>query len=297
MFSDDSAESRAEELWKSHVPADLSVAALRPDLARRNPVYQSWFYPFLGFRRLVTDMEIAKPIVRSTAWALIQSGIITSGYVYLSFKYVHWFVTKHLLNFSYFNLRPMFRLLQYLTGRHLTTEQMEWATAALLTLFQAAILSNSLIGYKIRVQGKRAGLAVLSSRPRRVLKATVDKEQVQERRASGNFLWRLVKNTLWNTMVIPIYTIPIVGQFLFAFLRAPNITSNYLYAFQADKLAAEHRYSAIGFGLVAGFLSAVPLIGHMFSITNHVGAALWIQDMENLGLEDASVDSPPVQEQ
>lgn len=271
-------QSRAEKFVSEAVPRDVTLESLKPNFRQRNPVYQSWLYPIFGIHRLGTDMAVAKPILYSTFVALFQSGIITAGYVYISFKYVYWFVTKHLLNFSYFNLRPLFGVIQYVSGQNLTTTQMEWATAALLTLFQAAVLSNSLIGYRIRAQGKRAGEAVLSSKPRNK-HVPVQTRESQERRQSGGFVWRLAKNSLWNTFIIPIYTFPVVGQVLYAYLRAPAITSSYLALFQSS-VARDHKYGAIGFGVVAGLLSALPFVGHIFSITNAVGAALWIQDLE-----------------
>lgn len=281
---------QAEVYVKSRIPSDLDVSALKPSLSRRNPVYQSWLYPLFGVHRLCTDLTIARPIVYSTTIALLQSGIITGGYVYISFKYVHWFVTRHLLNFSYFNLRPLFRAIQLVSRQGLTAEECEWYTAALLTIFQAAVLSNSLIGYRIRAQGKRAGDALLSAKPRRK-QVPITVYERQERGYAGSFVWRFVKNSLWNTFILPIYAVPVAGQLIYAFLRAPSITGRYLSLFDSYDLAKDHRFGIIGFGIVAGILSGLPFVGHFFSITNSVGAALWIQDLENQD-EAIAAESP-----
>lgn len=279
--------NEVEAFLSARIPRDLDVSGFKPSLHKRNPVYQPWLYPLFGIHRLCSDFSVAKPIVYSTTIALLQSGIITGGYVYVSFKYVHWFVTRHLLNFSYFNLRPLFRAIQTVSGQSLTAEQCEWYTAGLLTLFQAAILSNSLIGYKIRAQGKRAGDAVLATKSRRKQVPVVVREN-QELGYAGNFLWRFIKNSLWNTLILPIYAVPVAGQLIYAFIRAPSITSNYLSMFNSYDLAKSHRYGVIGFGIIAGLLSALPFIGHLFHITNSVGIALWIQDLENQDEEETT---------
>lgn len=262
------------------IPQDVSLDSFKPDLHKRSPLYQSYLYPIFGIYRLCTDYTVAKPILFSTSIALVQSTIITGGYTYISFKYIHWFVQRHLLNFSYFNLRPMFSFIQYVSSQRLTSDQMEWYTAAFLTLFQAAILSNSLIGYRIRAQGKRAGEAVLSARPRRK-QTSVKVREDQERSFAGNFLWRFAKDALWSTFILPIYAIPLAGQLIYAFIRAPNITGSYLSMFRSAQVAQSHRIGIIGFGIVAGILSSLPFVGHFFSISNSVGIALWIQDLEN----------------
>ena len=271
--------AKAKDLIASaRVPEDLSFRSLKPSLSKRSPVYQAWLYPLFGVHRLLTDWQTGKPIIKATSIALGQSIVITGGYCYISFKYVFWFVKNHLLNFSYFNLRPFFRLIERLSGENISTDTMEWWTAAILTLAQAAILSNSLVGYKIRAQGKTAGEAVLASKARR--QPNIKTEEKVEKRRSGNFIFRFIYNSLWTTFITPIYTIPVVGQLLFAYLRAPAITGRYLAMFRAHDLGKAHRYSAIGFGVVAGLLQSTPFVGHLFSITNSVGAAMWIQDLE-----------------
>lgn len=273
--------AKAEKFFGQKIPKEaFAIENLKPNLHQRNPVYQSWLYPLFGLYRLCSDLSVARPILWSTTVAVVQSGIITAGYTYVSFKYVKWFVSRHLLNFSYFNLRPLFQGVQYVTAHRLSAEDMEWYTAAILTLFQAAILSNSLIGYRIRAQGKRAGDAVLSTRPRNK-QINVKTRETQERTIAGNFLWRFVKNTIWNTVILPIYTIPVAGQLIYAFIRAPNITARYLSMFNAHEIASSHRFGVIGFGILAGLLSGIPFVGHIFSISNSVGAAMWIQDLEN----------------
>lgn len=235
--------------------------------------YHPYLYPFLGIYKLLTDFNVSRPILYSTTIALIQSAIITLGYTYISFKYVHWFVTHHLLNFSYFNLRPLFGWIEYGTRRRMSTQNMEWYTAALLTLFQAAVLSNALVGYKLRVQGIKAGSTLLASRPRKQLVVT------EEKKSSGGLLYRLVKGAIWTTFITPVYAIPGLGQALYIFLRAPSITRTYLDMFAATQYST-YKVSSIAFGVPAGLLQSVPFVGHFFVITNCVGMAMWIQDLE-----------------
>lgn len=287
---------RLDKILESNgLPAlhDLDTSRLRPSLHSRSPLYHAYLYPLFGIYRLATDLRVAKPILLSTFVALLQSGIVTAGYVYFSFPYVHWFVTHHLLAFTYFNLRPVLRAIEYITGSRVSVVDMEWYTAGILTLFQAAVLANALVGYRLRVQGVKAGTAVLSTGPGRsnqrqsrgqqVKRAAQAEVQAERRNGPGGvtgFIWRIVKNTMWTTFITPIYAVPVVGQVLFAFLRAPNVTRNYLSMFKAQEHGTRHNIGAIGFGIVAAFLQSVPFLGHFFVITNCVGIALWVQDLE-----------------
>lgn len=158
----------------------------------------------------------------------------------------------------------MFGLFERYNGTDLTSDDMEWYTAALLTLSQAALLSNSLAGHKVRAQGQRAGDAVLASRPRQA-QTPVQVRETQARSFAGNFLWRLAKDALWSTFVLPIYAIPVIGQLLYMFIRAPNITDRYLSMFASKDIVNDYRFVAIGFGMVAGLLSNMPFIGHFFA--------------------------------
>lgn len=117
--------------------------------------------------------------------------------------------------------------------------------------------------------------------------------EVQERGYAGNFIWRFAKDTIWSVFVLPIYAVPVIGQLIYAFIRAPTITANYLSMFRSTKLAESHRLGAIGFGIVAGVLSSIPFVGHLLSISNSVGIALWIQDLEYSDT-DTGIDSSEV---
>ncbi|KAK9467211.1 hypothetical protein V1512DRAFT_247473 [Lipomyces arxii] len=92
-----------------------------------------------------------------------------------------------------------------------------------------------------------------------------------------------------SLVLFPISFIPIVGPFIVSLVKstdtARKLQRRYFklkgFTRNQARVYTRRRYGAyLTFGIVAGFLQTLPLIGMFFMVTNTVGSALWAARME-----------------
>ncbi|ODQ54252.1 hypothetical protein SAICODRAFT_6535 [Saitoella complicata NRRL Y-17804] len=273
-------------------------------------------YPLLGIPRLLTTSTLLKPIAFTSA---IAAGV-TGVWVKYAFG-----PTLYLVRSEWFGWLIPFKsytkimgqifwrgvdLVKYVSSSSTNSKLEQWGfgvldkmraldtqwwMAVVFTLIQAGVVVNYLVGWRIRAEAAKVGHAVLAAERAKnrtssssTVKAVEEKEVVKPTPApkqKGNWIMRYTVNQIKSLLMTPIYAIPVLGQLLYAYTRAPQIASSYLLPLDpvlARRLLNDPKeeWSVRGFGLVAGMLGGVPILGSLFRVGSMVGGAMLLAEVE-----------------
>ncbi|BFZ59849.1 hypothetical protein YB2330_000870 [Saitoella coloradoensis] len=278
-------------------------------------------YPLLGIPRLLTTSTLLKPIAFTSA---ITAGV-TGVWVKYAFGPTLYLVRSEwfgwLIPFKSYTriMGGVFwrgvDLVKYVFAPSSGMERWgfgvldrvraldtQWWMAVVFTLIQAGVVVNYLVGWRIRAEAEKVGHAVLAAeraknRNRTPSSAAAVEKEVEEKEVEkpttpapkpkhkGNWIMRYTVNQLKSLLMTPIYAIPLFGQLLYAYTRAPQIAASYLIPLDpvlARRLLNDPKeeWSVRGFGIVAGMLSGIPILGSLFRVGSMVGGAMLLADLD-----------------
>ncbi|KAF8418964.1 hypothetical protein EV426DRAFT_709472 [Tirmania nivea] len=281
-----------------------------------DPVNSAWAYPLLGFLHLFTHPStLTTPLqplpatyFRSTTLfrTLLRTFILTTTLTVVLIITLFQ-VTDHIVFLVARNYGPLSILAQNGLLRNVVV--------LLGVGVQGALIAGKVVEYGVGRGARKVGRGVLAEKMRSMnLKdtfptvagaaASTGEEGVkavgesvgqvfEHPLAAAKSVEMSLEHTLkengitWmlkKLVSIPVVVIPIVGPLLYAAVNAEDLGWGYVRGYAknvgVEKKAQEYLTSVKAFGLIAGALHALPVVGPVFYFSNFVGSALWVADLK-----------------
>jgi len=117
-----------------------------------------------------------------------------------------------------------------------------------------------------------------------VAKNPTETFQSLEKKIENSISKKGINWAVMKAISIPIEAVPVAGPVVYAALNSSDLGKDYIQAYAktvgVEKEVEMNMRSVKAFGLVAGMLRGIPIVGPLLNFSNFVGSALFVSDLK-----------------